>query len=321
MIRSNFSAMFPPTPLKIGFFGLPLAALLLERDGHRVEWAVLSPLELPGRRRITQSLAAQRRLVDLLLDDASWQTEVSRLIAEHPVDLIVSWFFTRRILEPWISAAPAGAIGVHPSLLPRFRGPDPFFAVIDGGETETGVTVHRLSAEYDKGEILAQRTLAIGERNAWQLARALDRPSLASLREVVAAFAMGSPPRGKDQNEELVSWAPSPSGASLRVDWRWPTERVLRRIRALSPVPGVLIELNQVRFILIEARPTGDYPSTLEPGEAYLHERVVLRTGTGAIAVEKAFLDQEDEEPKPISGARLVDLLRSQEKSPGSGEF
>lgn len=310
-----------PAPPRIGFFGLPLAALLLEHDGHQLEWAVLSPLELPGRRRITRSLAGQRRLVDLLLDDASWQTQVSHLVATHPVDLIVSWFFTRRILEPWIAAAPAGAIGVHPSLLPRFRGPDPFFAVIDAGENETGVTVHRLNAEYDTGQILAQRTLAIGQRNAWQLARALDRPSLASLREVVAAFAKGSPPRGKDQNEEDVSWAPAPSEESLRVDWCWPTERVLRRIRALSPVPGVMLEMDPIRFIIIEARPTDDYPSALEPGEAYLGERLVLRTGTGAIAVEKAFLDQEDEEPKPISGARLVDLLRSQQKNPELDEF
>lgn len=313
--------MAPRPPLRIGFFGLPLAALLLEHDEHSIQWAVLSPLELPGRRRVTHSLSAQGRLVDLLLDDASWQTKVEQLIARHPVDLIVSWFFTRRILAAWIARAPLGAIGVHPSLLPRHRGPDPFFAVIDAGERVTGVTVHRLAAEYDTGAILAQRSLEVGERNAWQLARALDRPSLVALRETVDGFARGAAPQEVEQDEQLVTWAPLPTGDALRVDWHWPTERVLRRIRAISPEPGLLLELHDTGFAVLEAAPTDDYPSALAPGEAYLGQRLVLRTGTGAIAVQKASVHEGDEGFWACDGRRLADFLRSKENSARVGDF
>ena len=70
----------------------------------------------------------------------------------------------RAVLE----VAPLGAIGVHPSLLPRHRGPDPYFWAIESGDLETGVTAHRLEEEYDTGAILAQRRLAIDASwNSW----------------------------------------------------------------------------------------------------------------------------------------------------------
>lgn len=305
------SFRFMTTPLRIGFFGLPLAALLLKADGHNLAWTVLAPVAQPGRRRLASRLP-ESPCVDLLEEGvgASWQTAVDELLGERPVDLIVSWFFTRRIRGEWIASASQGAIGAHPSLLPRYRGPDPFYAVIDAGETLTGVTVHRLTAEYDEGAILMQRTLEVGERNAWQLARALDRPSLATLREVTHAFAEGRPPRGQDQNPAQITLAPTPAGDGLRVDWTWPTCRVMQRIRALSPIPGLALELAGQAFLVTEARPCDDYPRALAPGEAFLGERLVLRTGDGAISVERAALEvDEDEEPVIVGGARLRTLL------------
>jgi methionyl-tRNA formyltransferase len=298
-------------PLRIGYFGLPLGALLLAADGHELAWTVLSPVAQPGRRRLSRRLPDVPSL-DLLEEGvgASWQTAVDELLRARPVELIVSWFFTRRILGPWIASAPQGAIGAHPSLLPKYRGPDPFYAVIDAGETTTGVTVHRLTAEYDDGAILMQRTLEVGSRNAWQLARALDRPSLGTLREVSRAFAEGRPPRGQDQDQALVTLAPAPTGEGLRVDWTWPTCRVMRRIRALCPIPGLALELAGLPFIVVEARPCDDYPRALAPGEAFLGERLVLRTGDGAISVERAALELEDaDEPVTVSGPKLRRLI------------
>ncbi len=301
--------MVTPRPLRIGFFGLPLAALLLARDGHAIEWAALSPVDAPGRRRLGAEVVPSR-LLDLLLGDAAWQAQIDGWLVEHPVDLIVSWFFTRRILGSWIDSVAEGAIGVHPSLLPKYRGPDPFYAVIDAGETVTGVTLHRLTAEYDRGDILAQRSLEIGRRNAWQLARALDRPSLALLREVVAQFAQGRPPQATEQNEKDVSWAPQPEGSALRVDWSWTTERILRRIRALCPIPGLGLELFGTRFSVLAAASSNDCPWALLPGEAYIGQRLALRTADGAIEVEKACIVTEGEEPLVLDGTRLADLLR-----------
>jgi methionyl-tRNA formyltransferase len=317
--------------LRIGFFGLPLAALLLNRDGHDVRWAVLSPMDAPGRRRLC-SLLAPDRVVDLLvdsnerasLDDFCFERHVDTLLDAAPVDLIVSWYFTRRIPERWLSQPRLGAMGAHPSLLPRYRGPNPFYWAIDSGDVDTGITVHRLQADYDTGAILAQRHLLVGERNAWQLARALDRPSLGALREVVGEWAAGRFRAEQNQNAELATWAPEPSGNQLKVDWNWPTERILRRIRALAPVPGLALELNGQRFFVTAAKTVLEYPTILplSPGEAFLGSRLILRTVDGALSVERAQMAPEDAGDSTnsfsdsgisgheIRGQTLADVLR-----------
>ena len=305
-------------PLRIGFFGLPLAALLLQRDGCELGWAVLSPVPAPGRRRLN-ALLPRDSVVDLLVDDSGFKRRVESLVFASPIDLVVSWFYTRRIAESWLARARLGGIGVHPSLLPRYRGADPYYWAIDSGEVETGVTVHQLEADYDTGAILSQMRLPIGERNAWQLARALDRPSLAALRDVVSTYAAGRFCVATTQEEAGVTLAPEPSGHWLRVDWHWPTQRILRRIRALAPVPGLALEVNGLEFFAQRACAALTFPEALLPGEAFVGSRLLLRTGDGAIAIERAQLAEQNTgllekvasppPAEPISGELLAQLL------------
>jgi methionyl-tRNA formyltransferase len=305
-------------PLRLGFFGLPLAALLLQRDGCELSWSVLSAVPAPGRRRLS-ALLPPNAVIDLLVDDSGFERRVDSLFDASPIDLVVSWFYTRRIAEPWLKRTPLGGIGVHPSLLPRHRGADPFYWAIDAGDAETGVTVHRLEADYDTGAILAQRRQPIGELNAWQLARALDRPSLAALREVVRAYATGRFCAATTQEEALATLAPEPAGHQLHVDWHWPTERVLRRIRALAPVPGLALEVNGLEFFVQKAGAAPTFPHALLPGEAFIGPRLLLRTGDGAIVIERAQLAEQnpgllhegaDQPPSdPITGELLAQLL------------
>lgn len=297
--------------VKVGYFGLPLGAYLLLKDGHELDPVVLSPLPAPGRRRVQQ--LAPGTLLDSLGVAASELTpEIERALQQKKPDLIVSWFWTRLLPGEWLRAAPRGGIGVHPSLLPRHRGPNPFFWSIDAGDAETGVTLHALAPEYDTGAMLLARAIPIAGRNSWQLARALDRPSLALLREAVRAFTQGQPPRETPQDEALATWAPEPTGRELTVDWTWPTERVLRRIRALSPVPGLALQVHDLQFFVTQARAATSYIAALEPGEAGVlagaetAETLVIRTADGAIAVERAVLNaDEDDEAAPDEGVTL----------------
>jgi len=221
--------------------------------------------------------------------------------------LLVSWFWTRRLSPSWLALPTQAALGVHPSLLPRHRGPDPFYWAIDSGDEYTGVTAHLLEESYDTGALLGSERLAIGERNAWQLARALDRPSLRLLRRVVRDFARGAAPVAQRQDETRVTLAPEPEGDQLKVRWDWPSARVLRRIRALSPVPGLGIEIGGVLFHVTAARPAAEYVAALEPGEADLRAGVALRTGDGAVVVEQARLSDE----RVVGGSELGRLIRA----------
>jgi methionyl-tRNA formyltransferase len=268
---------------RIVYFGLPLGALLLAADGHALDLCVLSPVAAPGERRLRHRVNTEVLGADEL--EAREPDLLSRFEREPP-ELLVSWFWTRRLTRAWLAVPRRAALGVHPSLLPRHRGPDPYYWAIDAGDLETGVTAHLLEASYDTGALLGRERLAIGARNAWQLARALDRPSLRLLRRVVSDFARGEPPAAVPQDETCATLAPQPDGEELRVRWEWPTDRVLRRIRALSPTPGVGLEISGVEFHVTAARPAPTYVAALEPGEADLREGVTLRTGDGAVVVE-----------------------------------
>ncbi len=284
--------------LRIAFFGLPLAACLLEADGHELCLAVLSPIAGPGRRRLERVLSPEVPLLDLYQDADSDVPVVSptpealtRLLERTQPDLLVSWFWTRRLTKEQLAVPRLGGIGAHPSLLPRHRGPNPYFAAIDAGDGETGVSIHRLTPEYDKGNVLATESLSVGASDAWRLARRLDRPSLRMLRATVGRMASGETLSEVVQDEELATWAPEPTGELLRVDWRWSSERIARRVRALSPVPGLALEISTLKFFALEVEPTNDYPRALAPGETAVEKSsVVLRTGDGALRIVRAQL-------------------------------
>jgi len=285
--------------LKVGYFGLPLGAHLLLQDGHELDPCVLSPLPAPGRRRVARRVSEPALLDALGADPRALQQEIERALARACPELIVSWFWTRLLPAAWLNAARYGGIGVHPSLLPRHRGPNPYFWSIDSGDSQAGVTLHTLAPEYDTGTILLQRAIPVNERNSWQLARALDRPSLALLREGVGRFARSHPPTPSAQDEAAATWAPEPTGRELAVDWSWSTARILRRIRALSPVPGLAVEVCELRFFVTRASVATHFVAALEPGEAAVvgdPGTLVIRTGDGAVAIEHAIVADDDDD-------------------------
>ena len=212
---------------------------------------------------------------------------------ESRPDLLVSWFFTAKLPMSVVSLAKGGGIGVHPSLLPRHRGPDPYFAAIDQGDQVTGVTAHRIEAEYDTGAILGHRELVIDPTwNAWQLARRLDRPSLALLRQTVRQLADGKAVPEQPQDDRAATMAPSPSDEDCAIVWTWPVERLLRRVRALSPSPGAFTEIGNDIVTILAARAATDFPRALAPGEAAVVDgRAIVRAGDGALELLSGEID------------------------------
>jgi methionyl-tRNA formyltransferase len=302
--------------IRIAYFGLPLAALLLSSDGFEPALAALSPIAAPGNRRL------RRRLGDRVIDAQSVTRDeldvaVDARLESLDVDLLVSWYWTRRIPARWLARARLGAIGAHPSLLPRHRGPDPFFWAIDSGDAVTGVSVHFLTELYDEGAVVCAESLEIGDRNAWELARALDRPSLRLIRSAVREFASGATPRAIPQDDALATWAPAPTGELLRADFRSGSERVLRRVRALAPDPGLGLEIFGIRFTVLRAEPTTDFPLALEPGEAAVGESgVAVRTSDGAVRITRARIEDSDEVEPEIVDARALSALLSRKRQP-----
>jgi methionyl-tRNA formyltransferase len=285
-------------PLRIAFFGLPLAALLLARDGHEIVLAAISRTDAVGLRRARRLFGDDLVLKPRVTDDDLRR----RMIAREP-DLLVSWFWTTRLPMKLVRAAKLGGLGAHPSLLPRHRGPDPTYWAIASGDEETGVSVHRIEAEYDTGDVLAQERLRIDPAwNAWLLARALDRPSLRLLRATVARFARGEIVEGIPQDPSLATEAPFPDDEACAIRWARPTEEILRHVRALAPAPGAWTEIDGAFVSVTRAARARGCPEALLPGEgAAIDGRAVVRTGDGAVELLSGEIDGVPAGPRELA--------------------
>jgi methionyl-tRNA formyltransferase len=292
--------------MRIAFFGLPLAALLLARDGHAIVYAAACR-PAPGLRRLRLRIGADRVFQR---PDVDAPETIMRVSGAAP-DLIVSWFWTTKLPREILQLAPG--IGVHPSLLPRHRGPDPYFWAIDSGDTVTGVTAHRLDVEYDTGAIFGRSQVPIDPSwNAWRLARALDRASLRLLREVVRAHDRGELPDGTAQDESLATAAPEPDDEELAIRWSWPAERIERRVRAAAPWPGAWTQIGDQVVTVLRVRATRDFPEALGSAEAAVRADCVpvVRTGDDAVELLEGRSDDTNQTLTTHDLARMVQLAR-----------
>ena len=297
--------------MRIAFFGLPLAAVLLAGDGHEIPIAVLSERAAAGTRRLARRIDGSHVHFMGELSEVALLTRLRTLCP----DLLVSWFWTAKLPVAAVQAARLGGIGVHPSLLPRHRGPDPYFAAIDQGDRETGVSVHRIESEYDTGAVLARSVVAIDPAwNAWQLARKLDGPSLDVLRATVARLGRGESIGEQPQDERLATWAGLPSAADCALRWSWPTDKLVRRVRALAPAPGACTRVGRRLVTILRARRAEQYPRALAPGEAAIVAGLaVVRTGDGAVALLSG-----ERDGKILDAAQLASIVaRAREKMIG----
>jgi methionyl-tRNA formyltransferase len=129
-------------------------------------------------------------------------------------DLILSCHFDQIFAPETLALAPLGGINLHPSLLPRHRGPVPVLWAMAEPEPRFGVTVHRLAPRIDAGGILGQCAVALPPGlTASAAARALHLAGLPLLDEVLAALAAGT---AREQPAPLLPYCPFPPPALLR---------------------------------------------------------------------------------------------------------
>ncbi|MFK8002558.1 MAG: methionyl-tRNA formyltransferase [Polyangiales bacterium] len=211
-------------------------------------------------------------------------------VADLKPDVLLSFFWPKRIPKEILSLPRLGAFGTHPSLLPAYRGPDPYFWSLRNGERETGVTLHRLEETYDTGGVVRQIAVPIPhDANAWDLAKALDRPAVELLLWAARSLSKGETLANEKQDEALVSVAPAPSSKDLRVDWRQSAESILRLVRAAGPEPGAQILLGDTPAELVQASLAASPPPLgLNVSEAWdSPEGWAVRCKTGSVCLDE----------------------------------
>jgi len=274
-------------PLRIVFLGTPDFAVAsldaLIAAGHHLVQVVTQPPRPAGRGKTRQptpvQLAATAAGLPVRCPATLKDPAVAADLAALDADVLVVVAYGLILPRAFLDLARLGAVNVHASLLPRWRGAAPIQRAILAGDTETGVTIMQLEAGLDTGPMLAQARVEIGPRTtAGELHDRLAALGAGLLAETVADLARGRvTPR--PQPAEGVTYAAKIAKAEGEIQWRRPAPDLDRLIRALSPWPGAFCRLGGERVKVHLAEPV---PGTGAPG-TILDDRLTVACGEAAL--------------------------------------
>ena len=204
-------------------------------------------------------------------------------------DLLVVAAYGQILKPAVIAAGRMGAINVHASLLPKYRGAAPVAHAIMAGETHTGVTIIRITPGLDAGEMLAREPLAIDpDETAGELESRLAPLGARLCLETVNRMAAG-PVTGVPQDPSLVTRAPKLTKDTGHIDWTRPAAAIRNHLRAMRPFPTASTWLHREgkppQRLAILAGTVRDNPLSLPPGTRLPDRPFAVATGDGAIDV------------------------------------
>jgi len=178
-----------------------------------------------------------------------------------------------------------GCINLHPSLLPKYRGPAPIQWTLINGERKTGITTILMTKEVDAGNILLQKEVAIGENETYgELAERLARLGASLMLETIEGLVSGKIVVGKIQNNSIASRAPKITKEMRKIDWHKDASSITNLIRALSPKPAAYFIFRGKRLEIIRAKAM---EGEGQPGSiSCTKEKFFVNTGKGRLEIE-----------------------------------
>jgi methionyl-tRNA formyltransferase len=233
--------------MKIVFMGTAeLSCAVLERLAREPRFqitAIVTQPDKPKGRDLkpqpspVKTLAAKMNLPVLQPARARDESFISEL-REFSPDLIAVAAYGQILPQTILDLPRLGCLNVHTSLLPKYRGAAPIQWAIANGETETGVTIMKMDAGLDTGDILTQsRTPILPADDSASLHNRLAQLGAELLAQTIPDYAAGKI-QPRPQPAAGVSHAPKIQKEDGRIDWRRPASTIVNRLRAFTPWPG-----------------------------------------------------------------------------------
>jgi len=272
--------------MKIVFFGTPEFAVpcldrLIESD-HQVVLVVSRPDKPVGRKKVMTSPPVVESALAHGLD--VWQPKslkgasVETKLRESGAEIAAVVAYGRIIPLDCLNAVPRGMVNVHPSLLPRHRGPSPIQWALVCGDRRTGVSTMLLDEGQDTGPILLQESVDIDPQ---ETAEDLS-PRLAAIGAQLLVKTLDELERGllepRAQPTDGVSETPMLRREFAKIDWSRPARQLANRLRGFTPWPGLFTIFRQDRLKIFGLEVVDKPPPGSEkPGE------VLSADGTGIV--------------------------------------
>lgn len=310
-MKNGFNIIFMGTP----DFAVP-ALEALDRSRHRVSLVVTLPDRPKGRGRqpVAPPIAETARCLDYeCLQPSCVKNDrfLEDLAALEP-DFFVVVAFGHILSAPLLAVPRLGAINIHASLLPKYRGPAPIQWAIINREAQTGVTTMLMDKGMDTGDILlTARTAIRANDTAASLHDRLAPMGAQLLLQTLDQFEAGVA-RPQPQDHALATYAPMLKKEDGRINWSAPAEEIEAFVRGMSPWPGAFTFEGPRRLKLFKAASLSA-DSGLPPGTVLesFPDELRVSTGRGSLAIL---------ELQAASGKRLAvdEFLRGCQLVPGT---
>ncbi|MFN2643573.1 MAG: methionyl-tRNA formyltransferase [Burkholderiales bacterium] len=303
--------------MRLIFAGTPaFATRALERlldAGHDVALVLTQPDRPAGRGQRSSASAvksfALARSLPLEQPSTLRDDELIDRLRELGADAFVVTAYGSLIPAAALEVARHGALNIHASLLPRWRGAAPIHRALLAGDGETGVSIMKMDAGLDTGPVFAQRRTLIGpDDDCGTLHERLAELGADALLQVLTAIAQGAA-RASRQPEAGVTYARKIEKAETRLDWRRPALELERAVRAFRPVPGANTCLAGEALKIWRARPA---PGACEPGA------ILERGGELRVACGEGALVLEELQPAGARRMSAAEFLRGRRLGPGA---
>lgn len=283
-------------PLKIVFMGTPDFSVPTLQALHDSSYAVLAVVTQPDRpkgrgRKLTPppvKITALEYGYPVLQPETVRTDAFHRRMAGLAPDLYVVVAFGQILPQSLLDIPAIGAINVHASLLPRYRGAAPIQWAIINGDRETGITTMLMDKGMDTGDMLLKKKTAIGPNET--AADLHDRLSDMGARTLIRTLEklQNDTLKRAPQNHEAATYAPMLKKTDGEVDWSKPAEQIERQIRGMTPWPGVYTFSGDMRLKIFKASVL-DREISVPPGtilECFPGELRVA-TGRSALAIHQ----------------------------------
>ena len=205
------------------------------------------------------------------------------LLRATPHDVMVVAAYGLILPQEVLDIPPHGAINIHASLLPRWRGAAPIHRAIEAGDSETGITLMQMDAGLDTGAMIREARTPIHSDDTTatlhdRLARMGAELIVGALRDLERDGALPSTP----QPEEGETYAEKIAKHEAALDWRRPAEELARQIRAFDPFPGAfgMLDNAAIKIWAAQAVDGAGEPGVIADVSA---EGIVVTCGSGAL--------------------------------------
>tara|TARA_B100000959_G_scaffold141897_1_gene148954 strand:- start:1549 stop:2475 length:927 start_codon:yes stop_codon:yes gene_type:complete len=296
------------------FMGNPEFAIptlkALQHSNHDLVAVVSNPPKPMGRGQALMSTAVGKFAKDQgfpLIEPRSLRSQElnTQLTALNP-DLFVVVAY--KILPKSLIDLPRlGALNLHASLLPKYRGAGPIQWALMNGDTTTGVTVFQITPNVDTGDILLQQEIAIdADDTMWTLGMRLCEAGAKLVIEAMDALETGSI-SGTPQDPALATPAPKITKEMTLIDWAWPAEKIHNWVRGLSPFPGMVTTMGGKQFRIYKTavlNRNGNAPGTIVE---FHNGSLVIATGDGLLSLLEVQIEGKKKMPAAdfLRGATL----------------